>query len=114
MSLPALFAAAGVGAELPADAVITTELELKYADYFQRERQQVERLRRMGEFALPRELPWPELRSLSTEARQKLAAARPDTLAQASRVPGVSAADLQNLVLEVERRRRGGSTAGTR
>jgi tRNA uridine 5-carboxymethylaminomethyl modification enzyme len=43
---------------------------------------------------------------LSTEARQKLGAIRPSTLAQAAQIPGVSASDLQNLVLEVERRRR--------
>jgi tRNA uridine 5-carboxymethylaminomethyl modification enzyme len=44
--------------------------------------------------------------SLSLEARQKLAALRPRTLAQASRVSGVSPTDLQNLVIEIEKRRR--------
>jgi tRNA uridine 5-carboxymethylaminomethyl modification enzyme len=44
--------------------------------------------------------------SLSFEARQKLAARQPSTLAQASRIPGVSPNDLQNLVIEVEKRRR--------
>ena len=44
--------------------------------------------------------------SISLEARQKLAAQRPRTLAQASRIPGVSPSDLQNLVFEVERVRR--------
>ena len=43
------------------------------------------------------------MRSLSLEARQKLAAIRPATLAQASRIPGVSPTDLQNLVLEMEK-----------
>jgi tRNA uridine 5-carboxymethylaminomethyl modification enzyme len=47
------------------------------------------------------------MRSMSVEARQKLARIRPATLAQASRIPGVSPSDLQNLVLEVEKRRRG-------
>ncbi|HEX6629573.1 MAG TPA: FAD-dependent oxidoreductase [Gemmatimonadaceae bacterium] len=106
VSLPALFAAAGVGSELPAEAVVTAELELKYAGYFARERLQAERLRRMGAFALPAELPYETLHSLSYEARQKLAALRPATLAQAARVPGVSPTDLQNLVLAVERWRR--------
>ena len=46
------------------------------------------------------------MRSLSFEARQKLATLRPGTLAQASRIPGVSPSDLQNLVLEIEKRRR--------
>jgi tRNA uridine 5-carboxymethylaminomethyl modification enzyme len=109
VSLGGLFAAAGVGSQLPPDAVVTAELELKYAGYFERERVQAERLRRMGEFALPAALPYESLRSLSVEARQKLGALRPRTLAQASRVPGVSPTDLQNLVLEVERLRRRGA-----
>jgi tRNA uridine 5-carboxymethylaminomethyl modification enzyme len=46
------------------------------------------------------------MRSLSFEARQKLAALRPRTLAHAASVPGVSPTDLQNLVIEVEKRRR--------
>jgi tRNA uridine 5-carboxymethylaminomethyl modification enzyme len=44
--------------------------------------------------------------SLSFEARQKLGGLKPRSLAQASRIPGVSPNDLQNLVIEVERRRR--------
>ena len=108
LSLRDLLAAAGVGATLPADAVVTADLEIKYAGYFERERMQAERMRRMGEFALPSELPYETLRSLSYEARQKLGTLRPRTLAQASRVPGVSPTDLQNLVLEVERWRRVG------
>jgi tRNA uridine 5-carboxymethylaminomethyl modification enzyme len=46
------------------------------------------------------------MQSLSLESRQKLTAIRPTTLAQAARIPGVSPTDLQNLVLEVEKRRR--------
>ena len=104
-SLPALLAAAGAPVADP-DAALTTELELKYAGYFERERVQADRLKKLRNFELPESLPYAELRSLSTEARQKLAALRPATLAQASGVPGVSASDLQNLVIEVERRRK--------
>jgi len=105
VSLAALFDAMAVGAEIERDALITAELELKYAGYFARERVQAEKMKRMGDFPLPPALPYDELRSLSTEARQKLGALRPRTLAQASRVPGVSPNDLQNLVMEIERRR---------
>lgn len=87
-------------------AAQTAELELKYAGYFERERAQADRMQRLRDFALPTELPYPELRSLSIEARQKLGALRPTSLAQAARVSGVSASDLQNLVIEVERWRR--------
>ena len=106
VTLRALFDAVGVGGDLPNEAVVTAELELKYAGYFERERTHADRMRRMGDFALDEALPYADFRSLSFESRQKLAALRPRTLAQASRIPGVSPSDLQNLVIEVERFRR--------
>jgi tRNA uridine 5-carboxymethylaminomethyl modification enzyme len=107
VSLHELFRAVGVGGDLPRDAVVSTELELKYAGYFERERSQADKLRRMGAFSLDASLPYEEMRSLSFEARQKLGALRPRTLAHAASVPGVSPTDLQNLVIEIEKRRRG-------
>jgi tRNA uridine 5-carboxymethylaminomethyl modification enzyme len=109
VSLSELFAAAGVGDALQRDAVVTAELELKYAGYFVREREQAAKLRRMGQFSLEGDVPYGEMPSLSFESRQKLAAIRPSTLAQAARIPGVSPTDIQNLVLEIEKRRRGGA-----
>src|SRR5687767_11763560 len=106
VSLRALLDVAGVGDELPDDVAITADLEIKYEGYFTRERDQAERLRRMGDFTLDANLAYGDMQSLSFEARQKLAAIRPLTLAQASRIPGVSPSDLQNLVLEVGKRRR--------
>jgi tRNA uridine 5-carboxymethylaminomethyl modification enzyme len=106
VSLAELLHAVGVGGDLDPSAVITSELELKYSGYFARERDQAAKLRRMGQFALDESVPYLELRSLSLESRQKLAAIRPSTLAQAARVPGVSPTDLQNLVIEIEKRRR--------
>ena len=106
VSLSALFAAAEVGSHLPAEAVVSAELDIKYAGYFARERQAAEKLSAMGDFSLSSELPYVEMTTLSTEARQKLAMRLPGTLAQASSIPGISPADLQNLVFEVERRRR--------
>ncbi len=106
VSLAELLVAAGVEHELAPDAIITTELELKYEGYFARERDQAAKLRRMGQFALGTDTPYGEMQSLSFEARQKLAHIRPSTLAQAARIPGVSPTDLQNLVIEIEKRRR--------
>ena len=106
VSLADLMRAAGVGSELPHEAVVTADLEIKYAGYFERERLQADRMKRMGEFLLADDLSYQEFQSLSFEARQKLSAQRPRTLAQASRISGVSPNDLQNLVIEVERRRR--------
>ena len=88
------------------EAVLSTELEIKYAGYFDRERSQAQRLRQMGDFRLAPDLPYADMQSLSFEARQKLSSVRPRTLAQASNIPGVSPSDLQNLVIEAERARR--------
>jgi tRNA uridine 5-carboxymethylaminomethyl modification enzyme len=106
VSLAALFAAAGVAETLPSDAVVTAELELKYAGYFLRERRAANRLASMGETVLPESLEYASLLTLSTEARQKLASRRPGTLAQAASIPGISPADLQSLVFELSRLRR--------
>jgi tRNA uridine 5-carboxymethylaminomethyl modification enzyme len=106
IALADLFRAVGVGEELPLDAVVSTELELKYAGYFERERVQADKLRRMGGLTLDPSLPYAEMRSLSLEARQKLSAVRPHSLAQAAGISGVSPTDLQNLVIEIQKRRR--------
>ena len=104
--LERLLNAVGLGGDLDNEALITADLEIKYAGYFERERAQAERMRRMGDFSLDPDLEYGEMRSLSFEARQKLSNLRPLSLAQASRIPGVSPSDLQNLVIEIERRRR--------
>lgn len=112
--LAPLLAAAGVGGALTPDAVTSAEVELKYGAYAERERQAAARLARLGGVVLDRALPYAEFRTLTIEARQKLAALRPDTLAQAARVPGVTPADLQNLLLEVERWRRSAGEGASR
>lgn len=104
MQLADLFAVIGEN-NISRDAVLTAELEIKYAGYFDRERLQAEKLKRLGDFRLATDIPYEKFSSLSFEARQKLGRLKPATLAQASRVPGVSPSDLQNLVLEVERLR---------
>jgi len=106
VSLHELLNAVGLGSEIDSEALVTADLEIKYAGYFERERVQADRMRRMGDFALDTDLEYDEMQSLSFEARQKLASLRPHSLAQASRIPGVSPSDLQNLVIEIERRRR--------
>ena len=106
VSLRALLEAAGVGAGLDQLSVLSAEIELKYGGYIARERQAATRLTELASFALPDDLPYPDLASLSTEARQKLDRVRPTSLSQASRVPGVSASDLHNLVMETLRWRK--------
>jgi tRNA uridine 5-carboxymethylaminomethyl modification enzyme len=106
VSLAALLEAVGAGAEFAPDVVLAAEIEIKYDGYLVRERESAARLAELASFALPTDLPYLELRSLATEARQKLDQVRPTSLAQAARVPGVSPSDLHNLVVEATRWRR--------
>ncbi len=82
------------------------EIEFKYEGYLGREREAAERLGRMEDFELDSGLPFERFHSLSYEAREKLLRLRPASLGQASRIPGVSPSDLQNLMVEVLKWRR--------
>jgi len=95
-----------------ADARASVEMDLKYAGYVEREKDRAEALRRRDGVLLPRDLDYERLASLSTEARQKLAAVRPETLGQASRVRGVSPSDLQNLLVAVKKNEDRASRSG--
>ncbi|HEV2672160.1 MAG TPA: tRNA uridine-5-carboxymethylaminomethyl(34) synthesis enzyme MnmG [Gemmatimonadales bacterium] len=106
VSLAALLSAANVGVGATTDAVLTAEIEIKYDGYLARERDAAARLAELASFSLPTELPYLDLHTLATEARQKLDRVRPTSLAQAARVPGVTPSDLHNLVLEATRWRR--------
>jgi tRNA uridine 5-carboxymethylaminomethyl modification enzyme len=88
------------------EAWLSAQIELKYEGYLEREREAVRRLAELTHFELPADITYEDLRTLSTEARQKLSRVRPQSLAQAGRIPGVSPSDLQNLVLEVVKRRK--------
>jgi tRNA uridine 5-carboxymethylaminomethyl modification enzyme len=106
VSLRSLLEAAGVLAGTSEAALVAAEIELKYDGYLAREREAAERLAELASFALPLDIPYLDLMSLSTEARQKLDRIRPLSLSQASRVPGISPSDLHNLVMETVRWRR--------
>jgi len=101
-----LLEAAGVACPYGDDVLAAAEIEIKYDGYLAREREAANRLAELAAFALPFDLPYLELRSLATEARQKLDRIRPASLAQAARVPGISPSDLHNLVIETARWRR--------
>ncbi|HXE58443.1 MAG TPA: tRNA uridine-5-carboxymethylaminomethyl(34) synthesis enzyme MnmG [Gemmatimonadales bacterium] len=105
VGLAELLRAAAV--EVEGETALWAEIELKYGGYLERERESAARLAKLEDFALPAEVPYRRLTSLSFEAREKLSAARPATLGQASRIPGVSPSDLQCLVLEVIKLRKG-------
>ncbi len=94
------------GVDAPEDECRWADVELKYAGYLAREHATAQRLSELNEFALPESLAYRSLHTISYEAREKLHVARPASLGQASRIPGVSPSDLQNLVVEVLRMRR--------
>lgn len=75
------------------------EIRLKYAGYIDRERQLAERMTRIDHITLGDKLDYSAITALSTEARQKLQAIRPETVGHASRIPGVSPADINVLLL---------------
>lgn len=104
----ALLGAGGERVEAGTDVVAAVEVELKYEGYVARERERAARLRDQANFKLDNDLPYHAFVTVSFEAREKLRAVQPSTLAQAARIPGVSPADLQNLILEVRRRRSAG------
>lgn len=95
------------GEAVTEEILAAVEVELKYSGYVARERERAQRLREQADFKLSEDLPFKDFATLSWEAREKLDQVRPGTLAQAARIPGVSPADLQNLILEVRRLAKG-------
>lgn len=79
-------------------AVLTAEIEMRYAGYIEKERLQAEKLRRLEEVPLPENFDYMQLTSLSYEAREKLMKYRPRTIRQASQISGVSPADIAALL----------------
>ena len=80
-----------------------TEIEIKYRGYIQRERELAERMVRLENIRIKDKFDYNNIESLSTEARQKLTAINPETLAQASRIPGVSPSDINVLLVLVRK-----------
>lgn len=91
--------------DYPEDVRTEVETQIKFEGYIQQEAAQVERLRRLEGKVIPLDLDYGQLRGLSMEAREKLAAIRPVNLGQASRVSGVSPADIAMLMVHLERKR---------
>lgn len=81
----------------------STQIQLKYEGYINKEQEMADKLSRLEHIALPQDLEYERLTSMSTEARQKLQALRPATIGQASRVSGVSPADVAVLLIYLGR-----------
>ncbi|HEV8190699.1 MAG TPA: tRNA uridine-5-carboxymethylaminomethyl(34) synthesis enzyme MnmG [Ktedonobacterales bacterium] len=91
--------------ELDEDTAIEVELQAKYAGYVRKEEANVQRRLRLENDVLPPTLDYTALSGLRTEARQQLERVRPRTVGQASRIPGVTPADISILLVHVERMR---------
>ena len=79
------------------------EIDLKYEGYLRREEEQIERQRGQEEQRIPRDLAYDTIPSLRLEARQKLAAFAPETLGQASRISGITPADISVLAVWIRK-----------
>ena len=88
--------------ELPRDVAEAAEIAIKYSGYLARQRQQIEQVKQQEHRPIPADLDYAAIGTLSREAREKLAAVRPINLGQASRLPGVSPADVTALLLWLE------------
>jgi tRNA uridine 5-carboxymethylaminomethyl modification enzyme len=99
-------------ADLPVAVREGAEIDIKYSGYLARQQQQIEQVRRSQGRPLPPDLDYGGIATLSAEAREKLNVVRPTTLGQASRVPGVSPADVTALLLwlELDQRRANAAT----
>ena len=84
---------------LPEEIVDSVEISLKYAGYIEKEKQQAEKIRRLEDLIIPEGFDYSKLNGLTIEARQKLTRYQPVTLAQASRISGVSPADISVLLV---------------
>ncbi len=79
------------------------EIEIKYSGYIEREKLVAEKLHRLENITIPANFDYSQMHSLTIEARQKLQKIRPTTIAQASRIPGVSPADINVLLMRFGR-----------
>ncbi|MFF2483595.1 tRNA uridine-5-carboxymethylaminomethyl(34) synthesis enzyme MnmG [Paenibacillus sp. NPDC058071] len=88
--------------ELTAEMKEQAEIQIKYAGYIEKQLVQVERLNKMEKKKIPDDIDYSDVHSLSSEARQKLTSIRPLSIGQASRIGGVTPADISILIVYLE------------
>ena len=93
-------------ADLPLQVREGAEIDIKYSGYLQRQQQQIDQVKRQSQRKLSADLNYAGIGTLSNEAREKLTAIQPSTLGQASRIPGVSKADITALLMWLELQKR--------
>ncbi|HSH49558.1 MAG TPA: tRNA uridine-5-carboxymethylaminomethyl(34) synthesis enzyme MnmG [Halomonas sp.] len=98
---------ADLSGEPVADPVVAEQVQIqtKYQGYIDRQQDEIDKLKRHEATALPDDLDYARVNGLSNEIRQKLSEARPGTLAQAARIPGVTPAAISLLLVHLKKRR---------
>ena len=91
--------------ELPEEVIEQVMIELKYEGYISRQLKQVEQFKKLEKKRIPDDINYDDVYSLRLEAKQKLEAVRPVSIGQASRISGVSPADISVLLVYLEQRR---------
>ena len=94
--------------ELLKETRLQVETQIKYEGYIRKQMQQIEQFRKLENKKLEVEFDYSRVRGLSNEALQKLSAIKPDSVGQASRISGVSPADINVLLIHMEQARRNG------
>lgn len=90
--------------EFVAQVSLQVETDVKYQGYVERQQRDIEKQRKQSELRLPADIDYDSVQGLSNEARQKLAATRPDTIGQAGRIPGVTPAAVSLLLIHLKKR----------
>lgn len=98
--------------DLPKDVQVQVEINLKYEGYIRRQLKQVEQFKKLEKKKLPPDLDYDQISSLRIEAKQKLKEYRPVSIGQASRIAGVSPADISVLLVHLEQYRRNQEQSG--
>ena len=89
--------------ELSREVIEQAEIRIKYRGYIEREKYFADKMHRLEDIAIPKGFDYNSLQSLTIEARQKLSRVAPETIGQASRIPGVSPADINVLLIKFGR-----------
>jgi tRNA uridine 5-carboxymethylaminomethyl modification enzyme len=79
------------------------EIEMKYSGYIEREKLMADKINRLGRIKIHKNIDYTKLKSISFEGRQKLNSIKPKTIGQASKIPGVSPADISVLLVHIGR-----------
>ncbi len=93
--------------ELSKEVAEEVEIQVKYEGYIKLQESQVEKFKKLEQKKLPQDIDYEQIKGLRLEARQKLNKIKPESVGQASRISGVSPADISVLLIFLEQNKRG-------